>query len=96
MNKFLKQYPQLWVPKVGNVIVVVKPIGGYNPDYYHIGAKAIITDCMYMHRSGMYYKGNFNPFNPEIKKYTGRRWTGYCELGVPFMNFVLYTNEQIS
>ena len=87
MNKFLKQYPQLWVPKVGDVIVVVKPIGELNLNYYHIGAKAIITDCMYRHRSGMYYQGNFNPFNPKIKKYTG--WTDYCELGVPFVNFVL-------
>jgi len=92
MNKFLKKYPQLWVPKVGDVVVVIDPNGDCGVDYYKVGAKAIIEHCVPKIDDGsVYYQGNFNPFNPEIQTHT--KWTGYYDLGIPFINFVLYTNE---
>jgi hypothetical protein len=80
MNKFLRKYPQLWEPRVGDKVKVIRPY----PEsvflgYYYVGAVAIIDKIEWNGR----FVGDFNNFQ-YIKD-----WKGRCTIGEPLIHFEL-------
>jgi len=83
-NKFLKKYPQLWIPKAGDVVKIINVHKKSLCIPYHtVGKTCIITEK----KHGL-YSGKFKLTAEE--QWT---WKGICTIGLPYINFVLYTNE---
>lgn len=86
MNKFLEKYPQLCVPVVGDLVVVIKVYNdksAYVP-YYKIGAICKIVDIIIDRNGILIYEGDFRKYEKIPYGYQG-----ICTLGDYGIHFVL-------
>jgi len=84
MNKFLKQYPQLYTPKTGDRIKIVQFYNTKNmlPSYMYMGRIGILED-----EYDDLWIANMQLTNQEYA--TDCTWTGRCTIGYYNSHFII-------
>ena len=75
-SKFIKLYPQLWTPQVGEIVEITEFYENKLIPYYRIGNICIICEIKKYISGNTVYVGDFSQHNRIIFPYEGK-----CEIG---------------
>jgi hypothetical protein len=89
MNKFLKQYPNLWIPQVGESVKIIKI---YTRDMdRHVPYSRLDRICTVVRTEyGGVYVGKFNL---TVTEHSLGNYSGICSIGYPLIHFVPYYDK---